>query len=49
VNREVTSLPACRETLRAEKNERYFDFKHLDLHTELQINDNKGFAVLPMY
>jgi hypothetical protein len=31
----VTSLPACRETLRGEKKERYFDFTHLELHTKL--------------
>lgn len=47
--RKITSLPACRETLRAEKNKRYFGFKHLDLHTMLQINENKGLAVLPRY
>jgi len=25
----LTSIPACRKTLRAEKNKGYFDFKHL--------------------
>ncbi|KAH7363966.1 hypothetical protein BKA65DRAFT_126079 [Rhexocercosporidium sp. MPI-PUGE-AT-0058] len=30
----VTSIPACRKTLRAGKNDRYFDFKQLkSLHT----------------
>ena len=27
----VTSIPACRKTLRAGKNDRYFDFEHLEL------------------
>ena len=32
---KVTSLPTYRETLRAEKNGRYFDFKHLRLYISL--------------
>ncbi len=31
----LTSLPTCRETLRAEKSQGYFDFKHLKLHISL--------------
>jgi hypothetical protein len=37
----VTSLPACRETLRAEKNIRYLDFIHSQLHTSLLIHKHK--------
>jgi hypothetical protein len=27
----ITSIPACRKTLRAEKNNKYFDLKHLSI------------------
>jgi hypothetical protein len=37
----ITSLPACRETLRAEKTHRYVDFKLLKLHTSLRFYKNK--------
>jgi WD40 repeat protein len=37
-NHWVTSVPACRETLRAEKVERYFDFKHLKICAHLNIS-----------
>jgi hypothetical protein len=31
----ITSLPACRETLRAKKNMRYLDFTHSQFYTSL--------------
>ena len=33
----ITSIPACRKTLRAEKNDRYFDLKHLKICAHLNI------------
>jgi hypothetical protein len=36
----LTSIPACRKTLRAEKNNRYFDFKHLKICAHLNISYN---------
>ena len=34
----VTSVPACRKTLRAENNNRYFDLKHLKICAHLNIS-----------
>ena len=36
----LTSIPACRKTLCAGKNNRYFDFKHLKIHTYLNTSYN---------
>ena len=36
----IMSIPACRKTLRAEKNDRYFDFKHLKICAHLDISYN---------
>lgn len=36
----VTSLPAWRETHRAEKNDRYFNFKYLRLCVHIDISHN---------
>jgi hypothetical protein len=35
----LTSIPAWRKTLRAGKNDRYFDFKYLKICTHLNISD----------
>ena len=34
----VTSIPACRKTLRAGKNHRYFDFKNLKIYAHRNIS-----------
>jgi hypothetical protein len=36
----LTSIPACRKSLRAEKNNRYFDFKLLKICAHLNISYN---------
>ena len=36
----LTSIPACRKTLRAERNDRYFDFKHLKICAHPNISNN---------
>jgi choline transport protein len=35
----ITSIPACRKTLRAEKDNRYFDFKYLKLCVHIDISN----------
>ena len=35
---KVTSLPVCRETRRAEKSDRYFDFEQLTLYAIIDIS-----------
>jgi ribosomal protein L19E len=35
---DVTSIPACRKSLCAEKNDRYFDLKHLKTYIHLNIS-----------
>jgi hypothetical protein len=45
----ITSLPACRETLRAEKSDRYFDSKHPKLHTSLSFVIKIRSVVLYIY
>jgi hypothetical protein len=40
----VTSLPRWRETHRAEKNDRYFDFKHLKLYAHIDISNFFGIS-----
>jgi hypothetical protein len=37
---KLTSIPACRKTLRTEKNNRYFDFKHLKICAYRNISYN---------
>jgi hypothetical protein len=37
---EIMSIPACRKTLRAGKNDRYFNLKHLKIYTHLSITYN---------
>jgi hypothetical protein len=39
-NLALTSIPACRKTLRAEKNDRYFDLKNLKICAHLNISYN---------
>ena len=36
----VTSIPACRKTLHAGKNDRYFDFKNPKIYAHLIISYN---------
>jgi len=38
VTSSLTSIPTCRKTLRAEKFDRYFDFKHLKICAHLNIS-----------
>jgi hypothetical protein len=39
INVRITSLPKWRETHRAEKNDEYFDFKHLKLCAHIDISN----------
>jgi hypothetical protein len=36
----LTSIPVCQKTYRAEKNNKYFDFKHLKLYTQIDVSNS---------
>ena len=43
----LTSIPTCRKTLCAKKNNRYFDFKHLKIYAHFNISYKFFISIVP--